>query len=66
MEVDTQPDNLAEDSLDDPIVGSSITLVIHYELNEFGIPVETGSSEATPVTGRHRWVPGYSAAETNW
>ena len=59
--------NLAEDSLDDPIRGSSITLVYRsYELNEFGIPVETGSSEATvSFTGRHQWVPGYSAAETN-
>ena len=39
--------NLAEDSLDDPIRGSSITLVYRsYELNEFGIPVETGSDKA--------------------
>ena len=59
--------NLAEDSLDDPISGSSITLIYRsYELNEFGIPIETGSSEATvSFAGRHQWVPGYSAAETN-
>ena len=59
--------NLAEASLDNPISGSSITLIYRsYELNEFGIPIETGSSEATvSFAGRHQWVPGYSAAETN-
>jgi len=58
---------LAIDSLDDPILGTSITIVYtSYELNAFGIPEATGSSEATiSYSGRHRWVPGYSAAETN-
>jgi len=58
---------LAIDSLDDPIVGTSMTIVYtSYELNAFGIPEATGSSEATiSYSGRHRWVPGYSAAETN-
>ena len=58
---------LAIDSLDDPIVGTSITIVYtSYEVNEFGIPQATDSSEATiSYAGRHRWVPGYSAAETN-
>ena len=58
---------LAIDSLDDPIVGTSMTIVYtSYELNALGIPEATGSSEATiSYSGRHRWVPGYSAAETN-
>ena len=59
--------SLARDSLDDPIVGSSITLVYtNYELNQFGIPEATGSTEATvSYAGRHQWIPGFSAAETN-
>ena len=58
---------LAIDSLDDPIFGTSMTIVYtSYELNALGIPEATGSSEATiSYSGRHRWVPGYSAAETN-
>ena len=39
---------LAIDSLDDPIVGTSMTIVYtSYELNALGIPEATGSSEAT-------------------
>ena len=59
--------SLARDSLDDPIIGSSITLVYtNYELNQFGIPEATGSTEATvSYAGRHQWIPGFSAAETN-
>ena len=59
--------DLAEDSLDNPIVGTSLTLeYTTFEINQFGIPEATGTTEATvSYTGRHRWVPGFSAAETN-
>jgi len=57
----------ARDSLDNPSIGKSLTLVYTtYELNEFGLPVETGTSESTVnYAGRHQWVPGITSIESS-
>jgi ABC-type lipoprotein release transport system permease subunit len=37
-----------------------------YELNEFGLPVETGTTESTVnYAGRHQWVPGITSIEAS-
>jgi len=57
----------ARDSLDNPSIGKSLTLqYTSYELNEFGLPVETGTTEASiNYAGRHQWIPGITSIEAN-
>ena len=57
----------ARNSLDDPSIGKSLTLVYTtYELNEFGLPVETGTTESkVNYAGRHQWVPGITSIEAS-
>ena len=57
----------ARDSLDNPSIGKSLTLVYTtYELNEFGLPVEKGTTESTVnYAGRHQWVPGITSIEAS-
>jgi ABC-type antimicrobial peptide transport system permease subunit len=57
----------ARNSLDDPSIGKSLTLVYTtYELNELGLPVETGTTESTVnYAGRHQWVPGITSIEAS-
>ena len=57
----------ARNSLDDPSIGKSLTLqYTTYEINQFGLPVETGVSETTVnYAGRHQWVPGISSIESD-
>jgi len=57
----------ARDSLDNPSRGKSLTLVYTtYELNEFGLPVEKGTTESTVnYAGRHQWVPGITSIEAS-
>tara|TARA_B100001758_G_scaffold45914_1_gene36787 strand:+ start:800 stop:4165 length:3366 start_codon:yes stop_codon:yes gene_type:complete len=57
----------ARNSLDDPSIGKSLTLVYTtYELNELGLPVETGTTESkVNYAGRHQWVPGITSIEAS-
>jgi len=57
----------ARNSLDNPSIGKALTLqYTTYEINQFGLPVETGVSETTVnYAGRHRWVPGISSIESD-
>jgi hypothetical protein len=57
----------ARESLDFPSIGKSLTLqYTTYELNEFGLPVETGTTESTVnYAGRHQWVPGITSIEAS-
>ena len=57
----------ARNSLDNPPIGKALTLqYTTYEINQFGLPVETGVSETTVnYAGRHRWVPGISSIESD-
>ncbi len=57
----------ARNSLDNPPIGKSLTLqYTTYEINQFGLPVETGVSETTVnYAGRHQWVPGISSIESD-
>ena len=57
----------ARNSLDNPSIGKALTLqYTTYEINQFGLPVETGVSETTVnYAGRHQWVPGISSIESD-
>jgi hypothetical protein len=57
----------ARESLDFPLKGQSLILqYTTYELNEFGLPVETGTTESTVnYEGRHQWVPGITSIEAS-
>ena len=57
----------ARESLEFPSIGKSLTLqYTTYELNEFGLPVETGTTESTVnYAGRHQWVPGITSIEAS-
>jgi hypothetical protein len=57
----------ARESLDFPSIGKSLTLqYTTYELNEFGLPVETGTTESVVnYAGRHQWVPGITSIEAS-
>ena len=57
----------ARSTLDRPSVGKSLTLLYTtYELNSFGLPVVTGTTEATVnYAGEHEWVPGISSVEAD-
>ena len=57
----------ARSTLDRPSVGKSLTLqYTTYELNSFGLPVVTGTTEATVnYAGEHEWVPGISSVEAD-
>ena len=57
----------ARENLDFPSNGESLTLqYTTYEINEFGLPEETGTTEASVnYAGRHRWVPGITSIESS-
>ena len=57
----------ARENLDFPSIGESLTLqYTTYEINEFGLPEETGTTEASVnYAGRHLWVPGITSIESS-
>ena len=57
----------ARESLDYPTNGESLTLqYTTYEINNLGLPVETGTTEASVnYAGRHQWVPGITSIEAS-
>jgi len=57
----------ARESLDYPSNGKSLTLqYTTYEINNLGLPVETGTTEASVnYAGRHQWVPGITSIEAS-
>ena len=57
----------ARSTLGRPSIGKSLTLqYTTYELNSLGLPVETGTTEATVnYAGKHQWVPGISSIESD-
>ena len=57
----------AQDSLDDPLRGSTIVIqYTTYSENEFGLPEVTGVSEtAIRFAGTQDWIPGLSATEVD-
>ena len=57
----------AQDSLDDPLRGSTIVIqYTTYSENEFGLPEVTGVSEtAIRFAGTQDWIPGFSATEVD-